>query len=667
MRGVVTTLLLFIILKGFGQVDSSFVEDMLDQVVITAQFVPTDTRQTVNSVKILNRKTIEQRSLVSIQELLQTESNLRVTQDPILGSVLSINGLKGENLKVLIDGVPIVGRLNGNIDAGQIPLNAIQKVEIIEGAQSLLYGSDATGGVVNIITKRSQLKKIESEVTGQYENNGFRQVTAGLGYSTEKWVVQANGNIQDFRPAADTTMGRDQLWNPKDQRSARGMVRFMPDDRTDLRVSASVLTEQVDNLGDLKRPQFRPYAFDDYYNTDRFDMNFHGERWTSQRDLIQATIGWNTFERIKNSYKHDFDTGIDEPLATLQDSSATRGLLTRFTYASERPGNDWSFLFGLENYYQIASGTRLVDSTLTTSGNKTSSDFGLFASAKWKILSQLTAQTGTRWTVNNNYGSALTPSTWLLWKPKKPLEVRFSWAYGYRSPDIKELYFSFIDVNHFVTGNPNLNPEKSLNLRGEVAWKTYNNHRWHIKTTFNGFYNNMQDRISLIALGPVHYEYRNVEEFITVGGGVKLEVGFLDKVKFRTEAVSTGFSNTNDDVTVEKGVLLWSMDWTNDLTVSFLNDKLQWSIWHKRTGDTPYFYNQDGKTLQGKLDTWNMLNTGISTQILNNKLRLNVGVKNILNIRQLQINNINGIHIEASNQNSLHWGRDFYIGVAYKI
>ena len=144
------------LLPLFAQSDSTILGKDLDQVVITAQYAPTDIRQTVNSVKILTSRTIEQRLVLSLYELLQTEPNIRLSQDPILGSVISINALKGENLKILIDGVPVVGRLNGNIDAGQIPLNAIQKVEIIEGAQSLLYGSDASGGVINIITKKSQ-------------------------------------------------------------------------------------------------------------------------------------------------------------------------------------------------------------------------------------------------------------------------------------------------------------------------------------------------------------------------------------------------------------------------------------------------------------------------------------------------------------------------------
>jgi outer membrane receptor for ferrienterochelin and colicins len=350
----------------YGVTDSLKMSKELDQIVITAQFTPTDTRQTVNSVRVLNRKTIEQKSAINLQELLQTETNIRISQDAILGSTISINGLKGENLKILIDGVPIVGRLNGNIDAGQIPLNTIQKIEIIEGAQSLIYGSEASGGVINIITRKSQLAALETELNTQYENNGFRSLAARVGISKKKWLFQLNGNVTQFVPATDTTTGRDQLWNPKKQNSVRGLFRFMPSERSDIRLSANLLSESVDNLGEKKRFVFKPYAFDDYYFTDRFDVNLFGEHWTKSKNLIQATLGWNTFSRIKNSYRFDFDTAFNELLDGMQDTTTASGIITRLTYASEKQGKKWNYLLGLENYYERASGTRLLDTTSVT-------------------------------------------------------------------------------------------------------------------------------------------------------------------------------------------------------------------------------------------------------------------------------------------------------------
>jgi len=666
MRAVIIFFFLFSSMYLIAQMqpDTTTWNKNLDQVVITAQFTPTDTRETVNSVRVLNRKIIEQRSVVNLQELLQTEANIRLSQDPILGSDISVNGLKGENLKILIDGVPVVGRLNGSIDAGQIPLSSIQKIEIIEGAQSLLYGSEASGGVINLITRKSQTSDIDTEVNAQYETNGFRTLTARAGYTSKKITLQATGNIQNFIPALDTSQTRDQVWNPKRQRSVRAMLRYQPSERTDIRISGNILSEQVDNLGEKRRPVFKPYAFDDYYFTDRYDLNVHGERWTKSKNLIQATLGWNVFSRIKNSYRFDFDNENKTLLDGMQDTSSAKGYLSRFTFASDRKERKWNYLLGLENYYETATGTRLLDTTSVEPGKAYTNDLGIFASGKIKLSPELTIQSGTRWTYNMRYGTAVTPSTWLFWQPKLPLQVRFSWAYGFRSPSVKELFFSFIDINHFVIGNAELQPEKSLNLRGEITWKKLHIHKTELSLTTTGFYNKVNDRIILTALGPVHYEYRNVESWKTAGGSIRINANIGDWLRFQSDVIVTGFYNSNTDITNTK--YLWSPDWANDLTLSLFDNKISWNIWHKRTGKTPFFYNQEGKTEQGTTDSWNMLNTGLSTHFMNKKIRVNAGIKNIFDVRQLQANNNNGIHIEASNQQNLHWGRNVYVGVTWQ-
>ena len=173
-----------------AQIQSDTLPDgQLAPLVVTAQFTPTDVRQTVNSVRVLNRQTIEQRSAVNLEELLQAEPNIRLSQDAVLGSALSVNGLRGENVKVLVDGVPVVGRLNGSVDAGQLPLGAVQQVEIIEGAQSLLYGSEASAGVINLVTRKSQPHRFEAEANTQFESNGFRNLQGRAGLRLGKFLL----------------------------------------------------------------------------------------------------------------------------------------------------------------------------------------------------------------------------------------------------------------------------------------------------------------------------------------------------------------------------------------------------------------------------------------------------------------------------------------------
>src|SRR5690606_8167852 len=100
------------------------------------------------------------------------ENNLRISQDGVLGSSLSIMGVSGENIKIMIDGVPIIGRLDGSIDLSQISLNDIERIEIIEGPLSTVYGTNALGGTINLITKKDGLKKWSVQPGVYYESSG---------------------------------------------------------------------------------------------------------------------------------------------------------------------------------------------------------------------------------------------------------------------------------------------------------------------------------------------------------------------------------------------------------------------------------------------------------------------------------------------------------------
>ncbi|MEM6379407.1 MAG: TonB-dependent receptor plug domain-containing protein, partial [Bacteroidota bacterium] len=128
----------------------------IPEVVVTAQYAPTDSRNAVQNIRTIKRLAIEQQGANNLEQLLQQDVNIRIRQDLLLGSSMSLLGIGGENIKIMIDGVPVVGRLDGNIDISQINLNNIERIEIVEGPMAVSYGTDALGGVINLITKKSQ-------------------------------------------------------------------------------------------------------------------------------------------------------------------------------------------------------------------------------------------------------------------------------------------------------------------------------------------------------------------------------------------------------------------------------------------------------------------------------------------------------------------------------
>ena len=127
----------------------------MNEVVVTAQYTPERADKSIYKVNLISSRQIEEKSANNLNDLLGSELNFRVAQDGALGSQLSIQGLSGEHIKFLIDGVPVIGRMNGNIDISQLNLYNVDHVEVIEGPMSVVYGSNALAGVINIITKQN--------------------------------------------------------------------------------------------------------------------------------------------------------------------------------------------------------------------------------------------------------------------------------------------------------------------------------------------------------------------------------------------------------------------------------------------------------------------------------------------------------------------------------
>ncbi|MEL7342252.1 MAG: TonB-dependent receptor plug domain-containing protein, partial [Bacteroidota bacterium] len=125
----------------------------LEDVVITAQYQPQSLENAVQPIRVIGREKMDQMAAVSLGDVLSNELNIRLSQDIILGQSLSLQGLSGENVKIMIDGVPIIGRQGGSIDLTQINLLDIERIEVVEGPLSVNYGTNALAGTINLITK----------------------------------------------------------------------------------------------------------------------------------------------------------------------------------------------------------------------------------------------------------------------------------------------------------------------------------------------------------------------------------------------------------------------------------------------------------------------------------------------------------------------------------
>ena len=159
---------------------TSFAQDIskgaivLDQVVLTGQYLPTHIDSSIYVVDVISNKELNSFGAQNLSSVLSRKIGMDVFHDQFLGSYVDFQGFSAENIKILIDNVPIPGLYNGSFDFSQISLNNIDRIEIIEGPLSTIYGNNSLGATINLISKKTQKESwnisIESylESIGQY-------------------------------------------------------------------------------------------------------------------------------------------------------------------------------------------------------------------------------------------------------------------------------------------------------------------------------------------------------------------------------------------------------------------------------------------------------------------------------------------------------------------
>ena len=129
----------------------------LNEVVITSQIEALSQRDAVNNIISISKNEIEELNSLNLSELLNQQALFDIQFDPALGSSIEMQGMSGNNINILVDGIPVIGRKGGQIDISQLNLSNIEKIEIVRGPSSVSYGTNSTGGVINLITKSDNI------------------------------------------------------------------------------------------------------------------------------------------------------------------------------------------------------------------------------------------------------------------------------------------------------------------------------------------------------------------------------------------------------------------------------------------------------------------------------------------------------------------------------
>ena len=641
----------------------------LEPIVITGEHGPKPSTQSIRRIEVIDLKKIDQLGANSVADALRQQLNLNLSSDNFLGNSISIQGFSGQNVKILLNGVPLVGRLNGNIDLSQIPVSDIERIEIVKGPLSVEYGTDALGGTINIITKTSSESYLQAsqliESIGHYNssgsfnlNNKNHQLRIGGGRNYFDGWSQTDQFIQWPKPTlADS--GRVQDFKPKMQYFLHAGYRYHS---KKIRVNPyiRIFNEELTNRGFPRQP-YLDSAFDDVFVTDRTNLGLNGSIQFKESKSLEFKSSYNRYKRKKNTYLKDLTTLVLELANSgdVQDTVIMNLQNTRITYKNGDKEN-FSFQVGLDANHEVIDGQRISQQSNEIV------DLGFFLTSELQLSERFQLMPGIRYVYNNKFGSKPIPSLSMRTQHKN-LVLRSSIAKAFRAPTLKEMYLDFVDINHNIQGNPDLKAEDGFHLSSNIDY-SMNQSKSSIQLGLNLFYNQVKDQIRLVSSDNANsFTYQNIGEFFATGYESTFRI-VLSKLDVN---IGLGMISSKDDITQSLGSQGFDHRYQQTASVTFdlLEDKLFCSLNYKHIGESNNLQIADETEFALiRSPSIDLLDMSLSYRPIDSRFSFSVGLKNLLNEQNALTNSVvNQVHTSNSNSPVLQSGISLFTTLKYEM
>jgi outer membrane receptor for ferrienterochelin and colicins len=633
----------------------------MDEVVVTAQYTPRRVDQSIYNVKVIDSRKIREKGATNLSQLLNNELSVRISNDAALGSSMSIQGLSGEHVKILVDGVPVIGRMNGNIDLSQINMHNVDHIEMVEGPMSVIYGSNALAGAVNIITRENTRSKLAAWQNSYIESVGVYNFDLGAGGNSGRHSVSLNAARNFFGGFSEVDTLRSKQWKPRLQYNLDGYYMYHAD-RLKIKLDTRYFDETIQNKGPLLPPYFEK-AFDTYYYTRRWSQRIQADYRLSEGKILDMVFANSSYSRIKNTWFKDLTTLEEVFLSGESDHDTTRfgSNLIRGTFTSENPGGRFSYQAGIDINLENGEGRRIQD------GRQEIGDYAAFTSLRFEPGATISFQPGIRLGYNTNYRSPLVPSLNFRWNPGEGGSVfRASYARGFRAPALKELYLYFVDINHNLRGNPDLKAEYSHNIN--LTWDYNLSRRFSQFGVQAGlFYNTIHNRISLAVDSATLYSYINVDRFRTAGGKLNFKYRLHPRFTVELGLFEVGRQSMVRETGEDPGTFSFSTDISSNVSYSWLSRQLRFLVSYKYTGRLPQFYtNAEGEIEEGFIEAYQMMDASATKAFWNERIMLGIGVKNLFDYTNIESSGLTtGTHSSGAGTYPVAWGRTWFVNLRF--
>ena len=687
----------------------SIVTERLEEVVVTGESQVMSLSKKLFTVGVIDQKGITQLAGNNLADVLTQNLNITIVPDASTGkSTVSMFGLDGEYVKVLIDGIPIASDngIGNNIDISQINLEDVERVEIIEGSAGVLYGDNAVAGVINIVTKRG----IEGDYTWQIQSS-LQEETIGneyslfdrgrhiqnvkvsnqispaisytLGASRNDYAGFYNDfqgrdyvNIEDNRVVNDGFRGTE--WNPREQVTLFGNVNMsLGKHRIFYKLqyfdeSLTIYNRTVNGRLDPNTGAVNPTALDEDYNTQRLMNNVNISGPLKGSTTYNVSLSHQNQKRYFEQYVYNIlQRGIES--YTADDLNQSSDILYSKGFVSNMMPKSkfFNLLVGYEftrqeGFDAIATGAfsdNIVENTLE--------NYDFFASADLNLNDKLSFYPGLRSVSNSQFGNKLVWSLSSTYDFSETSKLKLAVGSAFRAPNFTELFFFFVDANHNVRGNPNLNPEDGISifLNADHIFKIGEDRP--LKSTFTSFYYDIDNRIASVADtdedGRALFTFGNVDFQRILGFSLTNKVTF-NNWQAGLGASYIGQSTAVDETADEDFGYLWNLNLQSTLTYTIPEIKTSLSALLKYTGRTQNIIQGDNGLEIGQTDDFTWLDASVRTTVFKN-FDVTLGARNLLDIVTVNATDIPaGTHgVSGGNSRLFGNGRSYFLKLLYTL
>ncbi|WP_418179109.1 TonB-dependent receptor domain-containing protein [Aliarcobacter lanthieri] len=637
------------------------------QVVTTASGFEQNIADAAASISVITAEELEKKSYSDVTDALKNVPGVNIIGNGTNKSV-SIRGMGAEYTLFLIDGKPANSSeayaIRGGYPGSQVnympPLEAIERIEIIRGPASSLYGSDAIGGVINVITKKHQDKataSIRTEYLKAASSNKVNNATSNTTVYVNAPIIekvlsfQLDAGLMDMSESKHIVSGADPDYNRK---NVGGRFIYTPDEHNTIRAGYSYTLQEtsytvgksVETAQTPREIERNSYNLDHQLKYDKFALNSY-VIYDKDKSKSQKTEFETTSANTQGTYFFDTNSltiGANYKKEELSDSTSN----------AAKTG---SKLTELDRY-----------------------QWSLFAEDTWSVTDDLALTISGRYDDNEKFGSQFSPKAYAVYSLTDNLNLKGGITSGYKAPSLRASSddFATASMGGNMIGNPNLEAEKSVNYEAGLA---YDNPDIGLAASLMLFQIDFKDKLlrsSSLSGSKVqgsdfytknphlpydkngYTTYYNVDKAESKGIELTTEYNILDNLKYRH---SYTYNDTEQKSGSDKGKPF------TDTPKHMFNAGLDWDVTSKLLLWTQVNYNgkTSGRVPQGGGDlglekkAYTLVDLG-GVYKYDNKLQFSAGVYNIAN----KTNEVTGVDVNRTNERDLD-GRRFSVAMNMKF